>query len=1136
MSLCAAFLAPALCARTLPAAAPVVPLARVGPGPAPVVDGRLTDPGWGACAQFFPFAEAGGAGLAQVQTRALVFYDDANLYIAFRCEEPEPAKLVAQYGDRDTGVWRDDCIEIFLERPGATGPDHFIVNSRGTFYDARAGDAQWNAKAKIAVRVEDTAWTVECALPWTDLGGPPRAGDVWRANFCRERKVHNELSNWSCTYGNFGRPERFGRLVFADAAVRLEELSLAPPTPGANSATVYLRLPPGPAATLYAQGMRAADIAPGGRPVRLLYPLGLGDREIRFEARRGAETLWRCVLPFELTPKPALAELERVLTAVGAAAARLPRESSARQSLLAVASPANQAAAALRGAIEESLKTGNPLDKNSYSRLNGAVARAARELDGKLWPIWRKNCWQDVDRGEPPLSVEDLDSEDFLLLVNEYQSANVIVSNLGTAPLRLRVEAGDLVRRLPIDGNRKNLIRNAGFEQDRDRDGVPDAWLPATGNRKCWRSVAVPGHGRVLLVDRNELHDAFTLRQRVTVTPGKMYTLEFETRTRNAGNDVRVILINKGWYAAPGTPFIRGTRDWRRVRVVLRAPNKPPHQIVIWGQGGGSGKVWIDNLRLVEGAGFTQTVPDSAPRLAVADWQELRGGGRRADPLIPLNPAGRLDVPPGENRQIWLTFRAANLPPGEYDSSLVLRPLATADSPTPAGKRVDLRLEVAPLRLSTSPEFAVYNWDYARDEAQVRDLFEHKVNVFLMSTALPLPPFAPDGTPQADMDFAEYDRMLRIKLRYARRAHGELLFSYGIVRDFQSTVSKRYGWKFMDPAWIKAFSYAYSAWLRHLRELGLKTDEFSVQVWDEATGANAANVVRVGPLLRRLDPDVRLTMDGAQSLAEVTAMAPYIDLWIPHLPHLLNGKDHAELLAWYRASGKPVWTYTCRTRMKAQSPYEYHRLKPWQAAALRLDGVCYWAYNSWRGDPWNDFDGPIADCGVIYPGVDRPISSRRWEATREGVEDWQLLRLLKRLAGRADATDGQTAAARIETAVRSVLAAPNEPDRAENERRKLIRLAQDLATRQPLVVSGLTVQASPRSLQIRCSTNRPTSGVVWSRSRTVPKWTATALTRGTTHVVDIPQTGPAKPRWTLVLWDDAGRVRAADPTPPRSAD
>ncbi len=62
------------------------------------------------------------------------------------------------------------------------------------------------------------AWTVELAVPFKDLGAaPPKPGDVWRVNFCRQELPSRELTAFSFTGGGFGVPSRFGVLKFGIA-------------------------------------------------------------------------------------------------------------------------------------------------------------------------------------------------------------------------------------------------------------------------------------------------------------------------------------------------------------------------------------------------------------------------------------------------------------------------------------------------------------------------------------------------------------------------------------------------------------------------------------------------------------------------------------------------------------------------------------------------------------------------------------------------------------------------------------------------------------------------------------------------------------------------------------------------------
>lgn len=79
----------------------------------------------------------------------------------------------------------------------------------------------------------------------------------------------------------------------------------------------------------------------------------------------------------------------------------------------------------------------------------------------------------------------------------------------------------------------------------------------------------------------------------------------------------------------------------------------------------------------------------------------------------------------------------------------------------------------------------------------------------------------------------------------------------------------------------------------------------------------------------------------------------------------------------------------------AESCYE-----GWFAAAEGFDGFLRWAYNSWPEDPQIDSrytKWPAGDTYLIYPGA---RSSVRFERMREGIQDYEKIRILRdELAG-----------------------------------------------------------------------------------------------------------------------------------------
>jgi hypothetical protein len=272
---------------------------------------------------------------------------------------------------------------------------------------------------------------------------------------------------------------------------------------------------------------------------------------------------------------------------------------------------------------------------------------------------------------------------------------------------------------------------------------------------------------------------------------------------------------------------------------------------------------------------------------------------------------------------------------------------------------------------------------------------------------------------------------------------------------------------------------------------------------------------------------MRTCMDGAQSVAEVKAMDPVIDLWIPHQSALYQRAEAAELRALYRTlmeKGEPVWTYTCSTNMKALEPLDYYRLKEWRVWDLGVQGSCYWAYNSWRGDPWNDFDGPIADCGAIYDGPQGPISSRRWEATREGREDYLYLHMLREAGRRAGGETQATIDALLTSLVKEVLAHSRDLEVFQGARARLIELLKvHCGASPPELTRGPEFAPTEGGVTCAWETDQPAAGRLLYRVPGDAEWTTLDFDRDRTHravIADLPAKRSFE--WYLLWWGQPG--------------
>jgi hypothetical protein len=103
-------------------------------------------------------------------------------------------------------------------------------------------------------------------------------------------------------------------------------------------------------------------------------------------------------------------------------------------------------------------------------------------------------------------------------------------------------------------------------------------------------------------------------------------------------------------------------------------------------------------------------------------------------------------------------------------------------------------------------------------------------------------------------------------------------------------------------------------------------------------------------------------------------------------------------------------------------------------------GICYWScLTSWNipywgknnpdRDEWDDFDTVYGDVGSFYPGsYGQPVPSLRWEAFREGIEDYCYLYILKQLIDKSagdNPSEAERAKEAIENSIREILSNPD---------------------------------------------------------------------------------------------------------------
>jgi hypothetical protein len=198
-----------------------------------------------------------------------------------------------------------------------------------------------------------------------------------------------------------------------------------------------------------------------------------------------------------------------------------------------------------------------------------------------------------------------------------------------------------------------------------------------------------------------------------------------------------------------------------------------------------------------------------------------------------------------------------------------------------------------------------------------------------------------------------------------------------------------------------------SALNSHLEAKGWK-GIYLQHILDEAHGKEPPEYARYAALVRRYLPGVQ-TMDAVDAEHMPDELRANCDVWVPQLGLF---DDQMDLLNARMKSGHEVWFYTCLFPNKRylnrliDYPLLKVRLLHWLNFRYGFTGFLHWGWNYWSPEPMNDTQPvidnntellPPGDAFIVYPDSAHKsvYSSIRLEAMREGIEDYELLRVLK---------------------------------------------------------------------------------------------------------------------------------------------
>ncbi len=406
------------------------------------------------------------------------------------------------------------------------------------------------------------------------------------------------------------------------------------------------------------------------------------------------------------------------------------------------------------------------------------------------------------------------------------------------------------------------------------------------------------------------------------------------------------------------------------------------------------------------------TPPEHLVRKAPADFP---------DPLL----EGHAYVLRGTAQPIWLTIRVpAEAPAGKYVGTLTFHAHYAGQAELPVEVTVHDVLLPAERTLKVTNWFslgaiATYHgcamwsdryWELL--EAYARNMADHRQNVALTSLR-ELIDFKPGPDGKLTFGWERFDRYVKLFTKagvvgYVEGSHlghreggdwGAKRFVIWTYRVADGKVAAGSAVAGSDEA--KQFLQQFLPALQdHLAERGW-LDVYFQHLCDEPIDANAdsyntllADVRRFGPKLKTIDANMCEKIDG------LSVWVPILNIW---------HKQYAFYQQRQREHNEEVWFYTCLgpTGTYANRLIDYSLLKVrllhWLNFHYGATGYLHWGYNHWAVPvPMMDVERvhnptrclPPGDAGIIYPGPSGPLDSIRFEAMRDGIEDYELLKLL----------------------------------------------------------------------------------------------------------------------------------------------
>ncbi|HOV33180.1 MAG TPA: DUF4091 domain-containing protein [Candidatus Hydrogenedens sp.] len=349
-----------------------------------------------------------------------------------------------------------------------------------------------------------------------------------------------------------------------------------------------------------------------------------------------------------------------------------------------------------------------------------------------------------------------------------------------------------------------------------------------------------------------------------------------------------------------------------------------------------------------------------------------------------LKPTTTLKILPKTTSAFWLTFYAPeSLPPGDYEGTLELQ--GSNFDPI----EIELNIHVFEFALPDTPTLKTdfgFSWENALKSAQIlsgnkpnasavaslylENAIEHRVTLREL-TQLPLP------------QTSNYEQELSNILPKIQRLQKEGIINFTIPPKLIE-----------QPEQLKVL-YSF------LQNNNLLKHIF-VPLWEYPEERDKEKLTNLTAQWKLLAPELPL-MTTTRGLNPI--LPENVDIWCIHSP--VMDTPYNKYILEQIQKGKEVWWCVNHAPPRPYANFFLdfagieHRILFWQTWMLGIKGMHYWCINySKEKNPEAcplDVIPTNGDGFLVYPGLDKPINSIRWEIIRDGIEDYDYLSIFYQL-------------------------------------------------------------------------------------------------------------------------------------------